>query len=497
MKIFRLFFICSGVLFGFQNLVYGNEFDIEAIRKCLVRVTVTGQRPNYRAPWNPGSIGGGVGSGFIIFGSRIMTNAHVVSNARYINVDKDGDSHKYPARIVYIAHDCDLALLTVDNPNFFKDTNALEFGEIPALHSTVTAYGYPIGGERMSATRGVISRIEFRTYSHSGLDAHLTVQVDAAINPGNSGGPVVQDQKVVGVAFQGYSGAVAQNTGYIIPTPVIRRFLQDITDGRYDGYVELGIDYLNLLNPSYRDFLKLQERDTGVIVTNVLAAGSAGKVLKKGDVLLSIDGYPITNDGHIEIDGEYVQMEEVVERKFHGDIVTMEIIRDDRRMSVDITLKGAWPYAILAKQYDIRPEFVLFAGLLFQPLSRNFLGAYKNKDLDLNYYYAHYISDEIYLERPQIIVLSAILPDPVNTHIRAFVNSIVDEINGIKIKTMEDVAEVLDEPSDIYVIRMLGKGKPIVIEHEQVEASRQRIKDRYGVTTERYLREPFTKGPRE
>ena len=489
MKIIWSFFINLAILYGLPSITFGDEFAADVIRKSLVRVVVTGQSPNYRAPWNPGNIGGGVGSGFIIFGSRIMTNAHVVSNAKYINVDKDGDSHKYPARIVYIAHDCDLALLTVDDPNFFEDTNALELGEIPALHSMVTAYGYPIGGERMSATRGVISRIEFRTYSHSGLDAHLTVQVDAAINPGNSGGPVVQNQKVVGVAFQGYSGAVAQNTGYIIPTPVIRRFLQDITDGKYDGYVELGIDYLNLLNPSYRNFLKLENKDTGVIVTDVLAAGSAAKGLRKRDVLLSIDGYPITNDGHIEIDGEYVQMEEVVERKFHGDIVICGIIRDGVRMSVDIRLKGAWPYAILAKQYDKRPEFVLFSGLLFQPLSRNFLGAYKNKDLELNYYYAHYISDEIYLERPKIIVLSAILPDPVNTYLRDFVNSIVDEINGIKIKTMKDVAQALDTPADIYVIRMLGKGKPIVIEYDQIEASRQRIKDRYGVTTERYLRE--------
>ena len=178
------------------QLLYGADIDIELMRKSLVRVLVTVQTPDYQFPWNPGRIGGGVGSGFIISGSRIMTNAHVVSNAKFINIDKDGDPKKYPARVVHIAHDCDLAVLTVDNNDFFSGMNELEVGDIPALHSTVTAYGYPIGGERMSVTRGVVSRVEFRTYTHSGLDSHLTVQIDAAINPGNSGGPIMQMGKV-------------------------------------------------------------------------------------------------------------------------------------------------------------------------------------------------------------------------------------------------------------------------------------------------------------
>ena len=459
----------------------------EQIRKSLARVVVTTQNPNYRAPWNPGSIGGGVGSGFVISGPLLMTNAHVVSNARYINVERYGDPQKYPAKVLHIAHDCDLAILEVENSDFFKGMVPLKFGEIPDLHSTVTAYGYPIGGAKMSVTRGVVSRIEFRIYSHSGLDSHLTVQIDAAINPGNSGGPVMQDDKVIGVAFQGYSGAVAQNTGYIIPIPVIKRFLKDIEDGNYEGYVELGIEYLNLQNPSYRKFLNLPNDNSGIVVTSVLASGSARNYLKRGDVLLSIDGFPINSDGHIEIDREYLQMEEVVERKFHGDKVAFEIIREGEKESVNVILKGAWPYAIFAKQYDKKPEFILFSGLLFQPLNRNFLGAYKNKDIELNYYYSHFVSEEIYLDRPQIVVLSSILPDPINTYSGYFVNSIVDEINGQKIKSLKDVAQILDQNPERYIVRMLRREKPIVIEFDQVGAAHARIQKRYGVITDRYL----------
>ena len=480
-SIFWTFFLFIQA-FGF---CFGNNSQL--IRKSLARIVVTTQTPAYRAPWNPGSIGGGVGSGFVVSGSKIMTNAHVVSNARFINVEKYGDPQKYRAKVLHIAHDCDLALLEVKDSGFFDNMTALEFGEIPELHSTVTAYGFPIGGSKMSVTRGVVSRIEFRTYSHSGLDSHLAAQIDAAINPGNSGGPVMQEGKVVGVAFQGYSGAVAQNTGYMIPTPVIKRFLTDIQDGKYDGYVELGIEYLNLQNPNFRKFLNLPDDNRGVVVTNVLAAGSANSYLKNGDVLLTIENFPINSDGNIEIDGEYLHMEEVVERKFHGDKVGFEIIRNGTEITVDIVLKGAWPYGIFAHKYDEQPQFVLFAGLLFQPLTRNFLGAYKNKDVDLNYYYSYYVSEELYLERPQIVVLSSILPDPINTYWGRFVNSIVDEIDGQKIRTLKDVATVFDEKKEHYVLKMLGKEMPIVIENSQVAPALSRIKTRYGVITDRYL----------
>src|SRR6185503_1712986 len=124
-------------------------------------------------------------------------------------------------------------VLTVEDEHFFDNLEALEFGELPKVRSTVVTYGYPAGGEEISYTRGVVSRIELGPYSHIGNRRLLSVQTDAAINPGNSGGPVIQDDRVVGVAFQGISGL--ENTGFFIPPPVIRHFLEDISDGRYDG----------------------------------------------------------------------------------------------------------------------------------------------------------------------------------------------------------------------------------------------------------------------
>jgi len=134
------------------------------IQKSLVRITSTEVEPDYRAPWNAGALQRGIGAGFVVEGNRIMTNAHVVSNSRYLTVERDGDPNKYPAKVQFVANDCDLALITVDAPNFYKNMVSLKFGGIPELESTVSAYGYPIGGERMSVTTGIVSRIDFQLY---------------------------------------------------------------------------------------------------------------------------------------------------------------------------------------------------------------------------------------------------------------------------------------------------------------------------------------------
>src|SRR5712692_6036707 len=351
------------------------------IQKSLVRITSTEVEPDYRAPWNAGGLQRGIGAGFVIDGSRIMTNAHVVSNSRYLTVERDGDPNKYPAKVQFVANDCDLALITVDAPNFYKNMVPLKLGGIPELESTVSAYGYPIGGERMSVTTGIVSRIDFQLYTHSSIDSHLAIQISAQINPGNSGGPVMQNAKVVGVAFQGYSGDVAQGVAYMVPTPVIRRFLKDIEDGHYDKYVDLAITYSKLQNPAQRKFLGLKDDDRGVLVTAVVAAGPCAKILREGDVLLAMDDHPIASDSNVELEGERVEFPEVVERKFKGDKVKLNIWRDKQPMTVNVELNTVWPYWIQGHRYDVRPRYVVYGGLLFQPLNLDLVDAYQPTDL--------------------------------------------------------------------------------------------------------------------
>jgi len=464
-----------------------NAAEPSPIRKSLARISNTSQEPNYRQPWLPGTTMSSSGTGWVVSKDRILTNAHVVSNARFLTLEKENDPKKYIAEVEHVAHDCDLALLKVQDRAFFQGTTPLELGIIPEIESEVSVYGYPIGGDRLSVTRGVVSRIDFRPYAHSGIDSHLTIQIDAAINPGNSGGPVLQKGRVVGVAFQGFSGDVAQNVGYMIPTPVIRRFLADITDGKYDRYMDLSITTFNTLNPAMRKGLGLENDDRGVLVSNVASAGVCHGHVKPGDVILAVDGLSVASDGTVEIEGERVQMAEVAERKFKGDSVRMKILRDRKTIDIAIPMPNAWPFQMQANQFDVQPNYVLFGGLLFQPLSRNLLSNVQFQNPRLIYFFEAFVPKEIYRDHPEVVVLTNFLADPINTYLGEFKEGIVDEINGVPIRTLQQASEVLSTRSDFYVIRFIGNGRPLVLERTAVEAARERISTRYGVQREQNI----------
>ncbi|MFZ1987387.1 MAG: trypsin-like peptidase domain-containing protein [Desulfatitalea sp.] len=464
---------------------------IEALRRSVVRIYTVAQTPDYSAPWDPGGSQEGWGSGFIISGRRILTNAHVVSNARFISLEKENDARRYEARVKFIAHDCDLAMLEVVDGSFFQETTALKSGGVPALDSVVTVLGYPIGGDRLSVTRGVVSRIDYRGYAHSGVDSHLVVQIDAAINPGNSGGPVIQDNRLVGVAFQGFSGIVAQNVGYMIPTPVVERFLQDVADGHYDFFVDVGFQYFPLINATHRRALGLDPGDYGVMVGEVFRAGAAYGYLNTGDVLLAIDQRPIFSDGRVAMDNDRLMLNEVVERKFKGDAVKLKLLRKGKKMTITMPLSAPWPYLMQANQYDVRPRFVVFGGLLFQSLNSGFYAAMQNKTVLLRYYYSQFLEDELYLEHPEVVVISKVFPDPATSYLEGFANTIVDQVNEAKIRTLNDLAAAFEQPADFYVIRLVGDPQPLVLEARAAKEARERILRQYGITQEAYLQDSF------
>jgi hypothetical protein len=138
------------------------------------------------------------------------------------------------------------------------------------------------------------------------------------------------------------------------------------------------------------------------------------------------------------------------------------------------------PYLIAAKKYDEKPRYIMFSGLVFQPLDRNLLAAHGMKNLQVRYHFDSYVSADIYKDRPEVIVLTSILPDSINSYFSNFTHSIVDEVNGVKVKTLKDVHNALaKDKGDYIVISLLGNGRPIVIERAKVEAAQKRIQKKY------------------
>lgn len=461
-------------------------------RQSVVKIYVTLQQEDFAQPWQPRPPVSGNGSGFILRGRRIMTNAHVVSDARFIEVQREGDTRRYPATVAFIGHDCDLAILTVRDDTFFSGTSALSFGdELPALNDSVLVLGYPMGGDRLSLTKGVVSRIDYSLYTHSTVDAHLVMQVDAAINPGNSGGPVLFNDKVVGVAFQGIMGA--QNLGYTIPLPVLNHFLTDIEDGQYDGYPELGIEHMPLLNAALRADLGVPTGMGGVVAWYVDPFGAAASLVKAGDVLLSIDGHPIAEDGSVRLDNNRVEYAEFTERKQCNERIILTLWRDHQTKSVVIPLTPRRDPFLFRQTYDEKPEYLIVGGLVFSPLSRGYLATLGS---DLNtppaqhlLYLSRYAKlDNLYKGRKQFVVLSSRLPHPVNTYSAGHLNHIVASVNGVAIHEMKDLPPALKQGRNgFHVIRFEGSDNPLILDAAAAEAADQDILDHYGIPSAQHI----------
>jgi S1-C subfamily serine protease len=189
--------------------------QMEAVVKIFVRSVDT----SYSTPWQKLETESSSGSGFAISGRRVLTNAHVVNNCNSLRLQRPGRPGQWEGKVLCIARQCDLALVSVAEDSFWEGLPLLQFSdELPALDTSVTAIGYPVGGDNLAITRGVVSRVDLMDYTMLGLgDPPLVViQIDAAINPGNSGGPVFdQDLAVCGVAFAGRSRS--NSVGYVIP----------------------------------------------------------------------------------------------------------------------------------------------------------------------------------------------------------------------------------------------------------------------------------------
>jgi len=460
-----------------------------ALYRSVLRIEVATQTPDYQTPWNSGRFGGGIGTGFLIGENKILTNAHVVSNQQRILITVHGSPEKYPAKVEFIAHDCDLALLSLDDFSDFEDFPIFSFGDVPVLESQVTVIGYPVGGDRLSVTKGIVSRIDFQPYSHSRSDSHLVVQIDAAINPGNSGGPVLQDGKVVGVAFQGLRQA--DNTGYIIPTPVVKRFLKDIEDGEYDHYAELGINHFPLHNPAMRKALGLPNDGQGVLINNVVPTSSVDGVLKNGDILMSLDGNPVDSDGQVLMDGEKVNLNEIVERKFADDKVAIRFRRDGSWNDVEVILKPLPPSRMYSVKYESDPRYIVFAGLVFQPLDTNLFATSKFKDVTVRRLYTDYVSKGIFQEKEDIVMLTQIQPDPVTSQMDNFTGLAVEKINGLPVRSLDQAYELLyqENPPEFHTIELYGANRPLIIPSAKVEEANSRVQANYGISNLKNLEE--------
>jgi len=349
-------------------------------------------------PWTAKSQEESTGSGFCIEQNErrcILTNAHVVADATYVEVRKAGDARKYVATRLKVSHECDLATLTVDDESFWEGCSSLSFGSMPSLQDEVSVVGYPEGGEGVSVTVGVVSRIEIQRYAHSGANL-LAIQIDAAINPGNSGGPALdEDGQVIGVAFQNQQES--QNIGYVIPVPTISHFLDDTAPPaaktaatsaaapqgtmapkeRCEGFSSLGIYWQALDNEQLRALYGIDERrgQSGVLIRGRAPLSAAAGYLKRDDVLLELAGQRIANDGSFAVAAqERLSFQHLIHMRFPGEPVQMRVLRGKETLELQVPvqpLRRLVPATVYDEPHG--QSYFVYGGFAFVPLSEPYL----------------------------------------------------------------------------------------------------------------------------
>ncbi|KAL3838492.1 hypothetical protein ACJIZ3_023083 [Penstemon smallii] len=454
---------------------------IELALDSVVKIFTVASSPSYFLPWQNKSQRESMGSGFVISGRRILTNAHVVADHTFVLVRKHGSPTKYRAQVQAVGHECDLAILVVDNEEFWEGTNSLELGDVPFLQEAVAVVGYPQGGDNISVTKGVVSRVEPTQYVH-GATQLLAIQIDAAINPGNSGGPAIMGNKVAGVAFQNLSNA--ENIGYIIPVPVIKHFIAGIEEtGDYVGFCSMGLSCQPTENAQLREHFQMPPGLTGVLVSRINPVSDAYRVLKKDDIILSFDSVPIANDGSVHFrNRERITFDHLVSMKKPNDTAQVKVLRDGKEHEFSVTLRPLQPL-VPVHQFDKLPSYFIFAGLIFIPLTQPYLHEYGE-----DWYNAspRRLCERALRELPkkaneQLVILSQVLMDDINTGYERLADLQVKKVNGIEVDNLKHLRRLVEDRSKESVRFDLDDERVIVLNYDSAKLATSRILKRHRI----------------
>jgi S1-C subfamily serine protease len=453
---------------------------------AVVRVSVTESRFNYGQPWTTLAQSSCCGTAFACEwdGQRLLlTCAHVVRHAVLVELRKSNGHRKYAARVRCLGLECDLALLelvSTEHDDFWVDVPTLKLSRgLPELGDEVTCVGYPTGGVNLCITQGVVSRIDMQAYSPSAREL-LVVQIDAAINPGNSGGPVLdKDGSCMGIAFQALYDT--ENIGFIIPSHcVIDHFLENyFLHGKYTGFGDCGFSLLALENKHMRRKLGLAaEHKDGAMVHKIHKATPAASVLRKGDVLLSIDGNRVGQDGRVTFRSKArISVNFLATQKYAGDKCELVIIREGVEQHVELELSFMeW---LVTMDPATPPEYFSIGGLIFTVLSEPFLrhrftrgrqcAHYGSAPPRLTFHWETYARREF--SGHQIVVLTDVLADVITQGLTSLSNRRLLSFNGQEIRNLKHLIDMVDNCSDEWLQFDLEGETPVALPVAEARAA--------------------------
>ncbi|XP_047326435.1 protease Do-like 9 [Impatiens glandulifera] len=454
---------------------------------AVVKVFCTHTEPNFSLPWQKNRQDSSNSTGFVIRGRRVLTNAHSVEHHTQVKLKKRGSDIKYVATVLAIGNECDIAMLTVDNDKFWEGLSPVQFGDLPALQDAVTVVGYPIGGDTISVTSGVVSRIEILSYDQGSMEL-LGLQIDAAINLGNSGGPALDDKgNCVGIAFQSLKEDDAENIGYVIPMPVIMHFIQDYEkNGAYTGFPVLGIELQMMENSDLRKSMGMKHGQKGVRIRRLDPTAPGSKVLKPSDIILSFDGVNIANDGTVPFrHGERIGFSYLVSQKYVGDVAKLKVLRNSETLEFDIMLMSH-RRLIPAHCNGKPPSYYIVAGLVFTNVTVPYLLSEYTEEFEHDA--PIQLLDKLLHAMPkseneQLIVISQVLVADINIGYETIENEQVVSFNGKPVKNLKSLATMVENCKDKFLKFDLEYDHIVVLRTKSAKAATPDILKTHGIAS--------------
>jgi len=477
--------LCAVILFLGAIPAGAAEPKPPNLANSVVKVFSTMRYPDPFKPWTKQAPAEVTGSGVIIEGKRILTNAHVVLYASQVQVQANEAGDKVAATVVAIAPGIDLAVLELEDKTFFDARPPIaRASKLPEIKDSVLAYGYPTGGSSLSITKGIVSRIEFVPYKYP--VSGLRIQIDAAINPGNSGGPAIAGDKMIGLAFRKLSGD--DNIGYIIPNEEVEMFLHDIADGRYDGKPAMYDDLQTLENPAMRAFLKLDKAVEGVIVHQPYKTEDSYP-LKQWDVITRIGETPVDNQGMIKLGPDLrVDFHYLVQKTVANGVLPLVVVRAGKPVAVKLPVSAERPTLLPDLEGGYPPYFV-YGPIVFSKGTWAFVGGLEKSGAvrTLNILKSPLLTrafDPPDADLQELVVIaSPFFPHKLAKGYSNATGSVVSSINGRHIKGLNDLVATLRDLSDEFVTIEFDQrgGESLVFPRKEMVAATEEILTDNGV----------------
>jgi len=478
-------FLALVILFMAGSVFGGGDSD--QVDNTPVRLQVTYQENNYSSPWKQKKAGSRSGYGCVLSSGRILTTADIVKDSTMIKVEKPGWKKYYPGQVEVIDYDVDLAVVTVDDETFFDGMTPVEIDPRIRTDQPVK-FMVMENSNKIRAIPGEIVKISVENY-FLGPNKYLTY--GAAVNFEDRGGgwsePVFSDGKLIGITMS-YSGK--KQYAAIIPASIISRFLAADLPGGYIGFPHHGFVGAGVRDPVFREYLHLPPDSGGLYISSIYPDSSADGVLKRGDVLLSVDGFKIDVDGYYkDPDWGSVDCRDLFTRLHSpGEEIEVEIFRGGEKLQKKIKLSRLDRSDYLIPPYGSGEplEYLIVGGLIFQELTADYLKEWgdnwqtkaNKKFLYLYTYHAHYPEPG----RRRIVILNKILPDRINLGYQGKADLVLAEVNGRPISVIGDVKEALNHPEGgFHRFTFEEFDQELILPVDSLPEADRRIGEQYGI----------------